>query len=142
MVGKALSGYLVFVTLAGAVALVVALAGHLVALERWGAEAASAWRLGCGICLLASLVSGLLLALSGRLKMSGVTVALGSMLLRLVILGLVGSAVVVAFSIELRPFLLAVAASYLALLIVDTGYALFVSGPSSDSSSDGVPERL
>jgi hypothetical protein len=136
MVGKALSGYLVFVTLAGAVALVVALAGHLVALERWGAEAASAWRLGCGICLLASLVSGLLLALSGRLKMSGVTVALGSML------GLVGSAVAVAFSIELRPFLLAVAASYLALLIVDTGYALFVSGASLDSPSDGVPDRL
>jgi hypothetical protein len=119
--------YLIFATLATALALIVGLAGQGVALERVGEEAAAAWRFGCGVSLVASLVAGLLVAVSGKMEVPGVTMALGSMLLRLGILGLLGSAMAMLLSLEVRAFLLAVAASYLVLLVADTGYALYVS---------------
>lgn len=131
--GGAAGAYLCFVVLACALALAVALAGQAVALERGGQEAARAWRLGAGVCLVSSLIAGLLVAVSGRLKVAGVTMAFGSMLLRLVILGMLGTAVVVMLSLEVRSFLLAVAVSYLALLVVDTGYALYASARASGS---------
>lgn len=135
MRSNAMLAYLAFVVLATAVAAAVALVGHFVALGRGGGETALAWRLGCGVCLVASLASGLLVAASRRFNMSGVTVALGSMLLRLVLLVLIGAGVAVALSTEIRPFLLAVAACYLALLVVDTGYALFAAeGPRTGST--------
>lgn len=131
--GGAAGSYLCFVVLACAFALAVVLAGQVVALERGGEEAARAWRLGVGVCLVSSLIAGLLVAFSGRLKVPGVTMALGSMLLRLVILGMLGTAAVVMLSLEVRSFLLAVAVSYLALLVVDTGYALYASTRASGS---------
>jgi hypothetical protein len=129
----AAGAYLCFVVLACAFALAVVLAGQAVALERGGQEAARAWRLGAGVSLVSSLIAGLLVAVSGRLKVQGVTMALGSMLLRLVILGMLGTAAVVMLSLEVRSFLLAVAVSYLALLVVDTGYALYASARVSGS---------
>lgn len=135
-----LMSYAVFTTLATALALVVGLAGQAVALERVGEEAAAAWRLGCGVSLVASLVAGLLVAVSGKMKVPGVTMALGSMLLRLVILGLLGTGIVMLLNLEAKPFLLAIAASYLALLVIDTGYALYVSSRAAErilGSEDG-----
>ena len=129
--GGAVVSYLVFGALAVVVAATVALAGSGVAVERGGEGAAVAWRLGCTVTLVSSLVAGLLVAASGRLRVPGVTMAMGSMLLRLVILALLGAALVALLSLEARPFLLAVAFSYLALLVVDTGYALYASGRAS-----------
>lgn len=132
-----LVSYLVFAALAAAVALVVGLAGQTAALQRGGEEAAVAWRYGCGVCLVASLAAGLLVAASGQMKVPGVTMALGSMLLRLVILGLLGTGVVMTLSLEVRPFLLAIAACYLALLVVDTGYVLYVSSRAAERTQGG-----
>ena len=133
---RSISGFLVFVALATAVALAVAFVGQAVALERSGAESARAWRVGCGVSLVASVLSGLLIALSGTLRSQGVILALGSMLLRLVVVGLLGVAVAMLMAVEVRPFLLAVAISYLALLIVDTGYALYASGSLRKADSE------
>ena len=134
--------YAIFAFLAVVLALVVGAAGHAVALERVGEEAAAAWRFGCGVSLVASLVAGLLVAVSGKMKVPGVTMALGSMLLRLVILGLLGTSLVMLLSLEVRPFLLAIAASYLALLVLDTGYALFVSSRAAESARGGGEASL
>lgn len=121
------AGYLVFVAVAALVAIAVALIGRGVLDDRFGNAAAAAWSWGCGVSFVASVASALLVALSEKLPLAPVTVALGSMLLRLVLLVLVGSGVALTFALERRSFLLALAFSYLALLVVDTVYALSVS---------------
>lgn len=130
-----LARYVIFAALAVVVAGAVALVGGMVALDRGGNEAAHAWRLGCLATLIASLLGGLLVCASGRMHIGGVTLALGSMLVRLAVLGLLGSALAVLLDLASSPFLLAIALSYLALLVVDTGYALIGSGSEVNGRS-------
>jgi hypothetical protein len=132
-----LRGFPVFALVAVAVALVIALTGGTFALERFGVEVARAWRFGCTVSLGASLLSGLAVAAGSRVTGQGVTLALGSMLLRVVVVALAGAAVVLLLELEARSFLLAVAVSYLALLVVDTWYALFVVGTGSSGEPTG-----
>lgn len=132
-----LRGFPVFALVAVAVALAIALTGGTFALERFGAEAARAWRLGCFVTLGASLLSGLAVAAGSRVTGQGVTLALGSMLLRLVVVAFAGAAVVLLLGVEARSFLLAVAVSYLALLVVDTWFALSVVGTGAAGESAG-----
>ena len=120
-------GYLVFVLLAAVTAACVALVGRVMAFPRGGDAAVQAWTWGCGASFAASAVAGALVAGGERVGIQGVTIALGSMLLRLVVLVLLGVALGAVLALETRPFLLALAVSYLALLIVDTAYALRVS---------------
>ena len=122
-----LIGFLVFIASAVALAAVVAVIGRPLFVRHAGAAAARAWMWGCGVSLAASLVSGALVSTSGRLGLEGVTVALGSMLARLGVLVLLAVAAVVTLELEPRPFLLGVALSYLALLVVDTLYALKIA---------------
>ena len=58
ILGGRLTGYLAFAALATAIAFGVGLIGQLAAVERWGEDAVRAWRLGCGVCLLAWLAAG------------------------------------------------------------------------------------
>lgn len=120
-------GYLVFVFLAAVTAAGVAFVGRVVAFPRGGEAAVRAWTWGCGVSFAASAVAGALVAGGARAGMQGVTIALGSMLLRLVVLVFLGVALGVVLTLETRPFLLALGVSYLALLIVDTAYALRAS---------------
>jgi hypothetical protein len=121
--GARLAEYAVFLAVAATVALIVALAGS----RFWtGPTFLESWRWGCGVSLAASAVAGLVLAapLRGR---PGQTIALVVMLVRLAALVLLGAGAVVIVGPALRPFLLAVAASYLPLLAVDTAYSLRVA---------------
>ena len=129
MSGKArltVRALLLFTVAAVALAALLAAAGQEIAGERFGDDHARAWLAGCGVSLVASLASGLGVWIMSGSGASGVTAALGSMLVRLAVLGLLGAGTVVVFGPDVRPFLLAVAASHLALLIVDTGFLLAV----------------
>jgi hypothetical protein len=61
---------------------------------------------------------------SARRGTDGVKLVLLSMLLRLSVVAVVGFLAVRLLELDPRPFLLALAASYLTLLVVDTAYAL------------------
>lgn len=135
MSSRPLVSYLVFAVLVALLAGAVALVGGSVVVGRSGEAAASAWRLGCLTTLIASLSAGLLVLASGRLPVAGVTLALGSMLVRLLVLGLLGSSMAVLLDLAVRPFLLAIALSYLVLLVADTGYALLAARAGAESRS-------
>jgi hypothetical protein len=136
---RTLRGFPVFALIAIAVALAIGLAGSAYTLERFGDAAARAWRLGCIASLGASLISGLALAFGSRVAGQGVIPALGSMLLRVVVIVLAGTAMVLLLGLAVRPFLFAVAVSYLGLLIVDTCYALLLS--SGGTSGEPAARR-
>ena len=76
--------------------------------------------------LTASALAGLVLPAAGA-EWRRETAALVVMLVRLAALVLLGAGVALILGLETRPFLLAVAASYLPLLVVDTAYSLRVA---------------
>jgi hypothetical protein len=84
----------------------------------------------CGVVLLGSILGmvPLVSRVSGRASVgpAGVSRFLAAMLLRLVAVG-VGAGVVILFGeVEVEPFLLWLAVSYLVFLILDTAFALRV----------------
>ena len=82
--------------------------------------------LGCGLTVLASSVGALPVTL-GRLRPQKehlVSVVFGSMALRLFLLVALAAATLFAGAVAPKPFLLWIALSYLALLPLDTWYAL------------------
>lgn len=91
-----------------------------------GSSGIRAMWLACGLTVLASAVAALpvtLAAIRPR-KEQLVTVLMGSMALRLALVVVLAVAAVLAGSVERKPFLLWIAFSYLALLPLDTWYAL------------------
>lgn len=91
-----------------------------------GSSGIRAMWLACGLTVLASTVGALPVTLARRSprKEQLVTVLMGSMALRLCLVVVLAVATVLAGSIERKPFLLWIALSYLALLPLDTWYAL------------------
>lgn len=118
------AAYLRFLAWTVALAALIALLGYLPT-KRWGGEGAvRAMLAGCGVGVVASALGGvpvMLLAGSG----AGVaTVVLAGMAVRFV--AALGLALAAALSGELErgPLLVWVALSYMALLVVDTRFAL------------------
>lgn len=110
----------------GVIALLVALGW--VPARRWGGpEAIPALLVGCGVSLASALVGGLVIV---RTRMYGgegpqaLFSALKAMGLRLVVLLGLGVATALSGAVALKPFLLWTGISYLALLPVETRYAL------------------
>lgn len=121
-----------------AVAVIVALAalGWIPTLRRAGSEALPALLAGCAVSLAAALVSGRVLyradpwhrrlgaGASGTEATQTVAAALQAMGVRLLILVGLGAVVGLAGWVPLKPFLVWTAISYLALLPVETRFAL------------------
>lgn len=129
--------YLRFLALAAAVAVLVAVVGWLPTRRLAGAEGLTALLVACALCWLASALGGvpILLAARERAEENGgpgpgrppgnpLSAVLGASLVRFV--AVVGLAVAVVLSglVAPAPLLLWTALGYLALLAVDTRYAL------------------
>jgi len=128
--------YLRFAVLALAVTAVLAALGWIPTLRRAGPEALPALLAGCAVSLAAALVGGLVLkqADPGRRLRDGVasgpeaaqamTAGLQAMGVRLLVLLALGVAVGFAELVPLKPFLTWMVISYLALLPIETRFAL------------------
>ena len=80
---------------------------------------------GCGISLIASWLGAIPLALGRTADVqSRLQLSLVSMALRLGLVVLLGVTATLSGRFDRTPLLLSLAASYLALVVVDTGYAL------------------
>ncbi len=101
--------------------------GYLPTARLGGPGAVGAMVAACAVSAFASAVSGLLLAQAGRVpRHQAVNLALGSLVVRLLLALMVGGAAAASGWLDTEPFLIWLAISYLALLVVDTGYALRV----------------
>lgn len=127
--------YLRFLALAAAVAVLVAAVGWLPTRRLAGAEGLTALLVACALCWLASALGGVPILLAarerpeetggpGRSPGNALSAVLGASLVRFV--AVVGLAVAVVLSglVAPAPLLLWTALGYLALLAVDTRYAL------------------
>lgn len=86
-----------------------------------GDAAVPALLLACAVSLIASLVGAVIILLSRELRgPNGVFAAMAAMGARLVIVALAGLLIALSGWVVLKPFLLWLALSYMALLIVDT----------------------
>lgn len=99
---------------------------------RYGQQAAASVYWASGVAFLGSVVGVLPLLIGGRLspKEDGPGAAtrfLASMLARLLAVGVAAVAAVLLGGVEMEPFFLWLALSYLVLLVVDTWFALRVS---------------
>jgi len=118
--------YLRFVVWATAVAVLLAALCWLPARRLGGEEAVPAVLAGCALSLLSSLGGGVAVARSRRAATPAARVPamLAAMGLRFVILLALGAAAALSGRFVTTPLLLGVAISYLALLVVDTWYAV------------------
>jgi hypothetical protein len=132
--------YLRFVVVALAVTAALAALGWIPTQRRAGSEALPALLAGCAVSLVAALASALMLQRvdpGGRLRdgvASGpeaaraMTAGLQAMGVRLLVILALGSAVGLADIVPLEPFLIWMVISYLALLPVETHFALIDVG--------------
>jgi hypothetical protein len=116
------AAYLRFLAWTVALAVAIALLGYLPT-KRWGGEGAvRAMLAGCGVGVVASALGGVpVLLFSGTGGASGVLAAMAVRFAAALALALAGA---LSGELERGPFLLWVAISYMALLTVDTRYAL------------------
>lgn len=146
--GRAGSGrsrrFLGFALRAAGVAALVAVAGWFFAPRWFASEPAStavrAAVAGCAISLIASLAGGLLLAGRPADPQTAAVRALGATGLRL---GVVAALVLTAgfgLGLALRPLLLWTAISYVALLALDTRFALSTSGAGGAEAAPRAEE--
>lgn len=122
--GTARSRYLGFAAGAAAAAAAVAAIGWWIASGRGGPAAGAAAVTGCGIALAASLVGGLVVARRPADPRTAAVGALGATGLRLGVVAVLGTLVALSGRVPVKPLLLWTALGYLALLAVDTRYAL------------------
>ncbi len=114
--------YLKFGVLAACVTGLLVLMGWVPTRRLAGPEGPAAMLAGCGISLAASMVGGLLVARDkGEAPVVQVMAAMGVRLLMAVVLTLV---LALVGGLQTVPLLLWVASSYLALLVVDTRFAV------------------
>jgi hypothetical protein len=119
------AGYLRFLAWVVAVAAVVALLGFLPTRRLAGDAALPALLAGCVIGILASALGGVPVALShGMPATARMPAVMASMLVRLVAAVALGAAAVLSGQFPRGPLLIWVAITYMALLVVDTRYAL------------------
>jgi hypothetical protein len=79
---------------------------------------------GCGVAAAASLLGGVPIALARGVPAERTKQLLAAMVLRLVLVFVLGGAVFLSGWFDRRPLLLWIAIGHLALLVVDTRYAL------------------
>jgi len=141
--------YLRFALLALAVTAGLIALGWIPTLRRAGAEALPSLIAGCTVSFAAGLAGGLVLKLAdpesnlttGAARSAAaawaMTAGLQAMGVRLLVLVALGSAIGFADMVPLEPFLLWMVISYLALLPVETRFALIdVSRGANDTSRD------
>ncbi|HEV7517246.1 MAG TPA: hypothetical protein VGR07_13170 [Thermoanaerobaculia bacterium] len=119
------AAYLRFLAWTVALAVAIALLGYLPT-KRWGGEGAvRAMLAGCGVGGVASALGGVpVLLFSGTGGASGASGVLAAMAVRFAAALALALAGALSGRFERGPFLLWVAISYMALLTVDTRYAL------------------
>jgi hypothetical protein len=128
MPSRAAGEYLRFLAWAVGLAAILALVGYLPTGSLAGARGIPAMLAGCAVGLLASALGGLPIYLARRTAGPGSgraeTAALGGMGVRFAAAFGLGFAVVLSGWFERGPLLAWVAVSYVALLVIDTRYAL------------------
>lgn len=118
-----MSRYLVFASLiVGATAALIGI-GYLPTRSTVGAAGVQAMLAACVVCALASLLGGLPIALARQGALEGARLFMISMMLRILFTALLATAAGLGLGLEIGPFLVWLAIGYLALLVVDTGYA-------------------
>lgn len=140
--------YLRFAALALAVTVALAALGWIPTLRRAGSEALPALLAGCAVSLAAALVGGLVLqradpesrlrgaAARGPEAAQAMVAGLQAMGVRLLVLAALGTAVGLADVVPLEPFLIWMVISYLALLPVETRFALVDVGQGTKRGTD------
>jgi hypothetical protein len=123
------AGYLRFLGWVVAVAVIVALLGYLPARRMGGGEAVTALLAACAIGLVASALSGVPIALAhGKPPAARLPAVLTAMILRLLVAAVLGTAAVLSGEFARSPLLLGIVTVHIALLVVDTRYALQEQG--------------
>ena len=115
--------YLAFLAVVIGLTAVLVAIGYVPTRRLGGAVFVDAMFWGCGVSLAASALGGLPLAMAAGGGTRGVTLVFASMVLRLLAAMGLGAAALLVFAPEKKPFLLWLAISYLAQLVVDTTYA-------------------
>jgi len=140
--------YLRFAALALAVTVALAALGWIPTLRRAGSEALPALLAGCAVSLAAALVGGWVLqradpgsrlrgaAVQGPEAAQAMVAGLQAMGVRLLVLAALGTAVGLADVVPLEPFLIWMVISYLALLPVETRFALVDVGQDTKRDTD------
>ena len=132
--------YLGFLALAAAVLAALMIVGYWPTERLAGTEGISAMIVACGLSLLGSAVGALLfLLVQFKTQAEAMPAVLGSIVLRMALVLAVTTAVAWSGVLANRPFLIWVAISHAALLVVDTRYALAEvrSKPASAGSTGG-----
>ena len=102
--------------------------GYIPTVQVGGTAAISGMFAGCAISLLGSLIGGLVLAVARPMdSVQAANVALGSMLCRFVVVGLLATAAGLSRIFEVRALLVWVGISYLGLLAADTWFTVLHS---------------
>jgi hypothetical protein len=138
--GTTWSRYLGFALRAAAVAAAVGAIGLWIAGGRGGPDAGAAAAAGCGIALAASLVGGLVIARRPADPRTAAVSALGATGLRLAAVAALVVLVALSGWVPLKPLLLWTAIGYVALLAVDTRYAL-AEAKAGEAGRDGAGPR-
>ncbi len=126
--------WLRFALSAVAVTTLLVLVGIPITRKLAGDTAVPALLLACAVSLAAALVGAVIILRSRDLGgPKGVFAAMAAMGARLVIVALAGLLIALSGWVALKPFLLWLALSYMALLIVDTRLILVQGDPSSPS---------
>lgn len=118
--------YLRFLAWVVGVAVLIALVGALPTRRLGGEEAIPAMIAGCVIGALASAAGGVPIARGRRVTdpAGRLTVMMFSMVLRLAVVAVLGAAAALSGGFERKPLLLWIGIGYMALLAVDTWYAV------------------
>lgn len=136
------AGYLRFLAWVLAVTAVVALLGILPTRRMAGDGALPALFAGCVIGVLASALGGVPIALSqGKPPAERVSSVLFAMLVRLAAVVALGSVAALSGRFAQNPLLLWIAISYVALLAVDTRYAVAGQGNNAKNAETKNAER-
>ena len=117
-----ISRYLTFLAAVAGVTVVMVLVGYWPTRSLGGEPAVVAMWFACGVSLVASAVSGLPIVRARSGGLSAFKLFVASIVLRLFTVAVGGVAVAMGAGLEPKPFLLWLAISYLALLVVDTAY--------------------
>ncbi len=115
--------YLAFLASVVGVTAALLLVGYLPTRTLGGQPAVMALLYACAVSLFSSAVSGLPIARARAGGLAGFKLLVASIVIRLLTVAAAGVAVAIAVGLERKPFLLWLAISYLALLVVDTVYA-------------------
>jgi hypothetical protein len=134
---RAAAGYVRFLGASVAVAAAVAALGYLPTLHLGGAAAIPALLAGCAVAVVASAAGGVPIALSGPEPATRPQAALLAMAVRLATVLALGLAAVASGLFAARPLAIWTAISYVALLAVDSRYAMLPGeGPGKRQKSE------